>query len=97
MSAVKTKIRKTLQGTVVSAHKIKGGKTIVVKVSFRKQDPRFKKTVGLSKKVMAHDEKEEACEGDVVVIEESRPYSKRKRYVLRQIVTRRAEEIPLVV
>jgi hypothetical protein len=44
------KIRKTLQGTVVSAHKIKNGKTIVVKVSFRKQDPRFKKTVGSAKK-----------------------------------------------
>jgi small subunit ribosomal protein S17 len=96
MSEVK-KIRKTVQGTVVSAQKIKDGKTIVVKVSFRKQDPRFKKTIGMSKKVMAHDEKEEAREGDVVVIEESRPYSKRKRYVLQKIVTRRAEEAPVAV
>lgn len=88
------KIRKTVQGTVVSAQKIKDGKTIVVKVSYRTQDPRFKKTIGMSKKVMAHDEKEEARQGDVVVIEESRPYSKRKRYVLQKIVARRTEEVP---
>ncbi|GAB4435680.1 MAG: hypothetical protein OHK0011_18900 [Turneriella sp.] len=91
------KIRKTVQGTVVAAQKIKGGKTIVVKVSFRKQDPRFKKTIGMSKKVMAHDEREEARQGDIVVIEESRPYSKRKRYVLQKIVARRAEEAPVAV
>ena len=96
MSEVK-KIRKTVQGTVVSAQKIKDGKTIVVKVSFRKQDPRFKKTIGMSKKVMAHDEKEEARQGDVVVIEESRPYSKRKRYVLQKIVTHQAEEAPIAI
>lgn len=96
MSEVK-KIRKAVRGTVVSANKIKNGKTIVVQVSFRKQDPRFKKTVGFSKKVMAHDEKEEAREGDIVVIEESRPYSKRKRYVLQKIVARRAEEVPAAI
>lgn len=92
MTEVK-KAKKTVQGTVVSA---KTDKTIVVEVSFRKQDSRFKKTIRQSKKVMAHDEKKEAREGDTVVIEESRPYSKRKRYALQKIVVRRAEDVPAV-
>lgn len=93
MSEVK-KAKKTVQGLVVSA---KTEKTIVVQVAFRKQDAHFKKTIRQSKKVMAHDEKKEAREGDTVVIEESRPYSKMKRYTLQKIVARRAEELPKVV
>jgi small subunit ribosomal protein S17 len=92
MSEVK-KAKKTVQGLVVSA---KTEKTIVVQVAFRKQDAHFKKTIRQSKKVMAHDEKKEAREGDTVIIEESRPHSKRKRYELQKIVTRKAEELPKV-
>jgi small subunit ribosomal protein S17 len=92
MSEVK-KAKKTVQGLVVSA---KTEKTIVVEVAFRKQDAHFKKTIRQSKKVMAHDEKKEAREGDTVVIEESRPHSKRKRYALQKIVMRKAEELPKV-
>ena len=92
MSEVK-KAKKTVQGLVVSA---KTEKTIVVQVAFRKQDAHFKKTIRQSKKVMAHDEKKEAREGDTVIIEESRPHSKRKRYELQKIVTRKAEELQKV-
>ncbi len=92
MSEVK-KAKKTVQGLVVSA---KTDKTIVVEVAFRKQDAHFKKTIRQSKKVMAHDEKKEAREGDTVIIEESRPFSKRKRYALQKIVMRKAEELPQV-
>jgi small subunit ribosomal protein S17 len=92
MSEVK-KAKKTVQGLVVSA---KTEKTIVVQVAFRKQDAHFKKTIRQSKKVMAHDEKKEAREGDTVVIEESRPFSKQKRYALQKIVSRKAEELPKV-
>jgi len=42
--------------------------------------PVFKKTVRLSKKYHAHDEKNEAKTGDVVRIEETRPLSKLKRW-----------------
>ena len=92
MSEVK-KAKKTVQGQVVSA---KTEKTIVVEVAFRKQDAHFKKTIRQSKKVMAHDENKEAREGDTVIIEESRPHSKRKRYALQKIVARKAEELPKV-
>ncbi len=92
MSEVK-KAKKTVQGLVVSA---KTEKTIVVEVAFRKQDAHFKKTIRQSKKVMAHDEKKEAREGDTVIIEESRPFSKRKRYALQKVVMRKAEELPKV-
>lgn len=93
MSEAVKKAKKTVQGVVVSA---KTPKTIVVSIAFRKQDAHFKKTIRQTKKVMAHDEKTEAKEGDTVVIEESRPHSKRKRYALQKIVTRKAEEIPAV-
>lgn len=87
------KAKKTEQGLVVSA---KTPKTIVVKIAFRKQDAHFKKTIHQTKKVMAHDEKTEAREGDTVIIEESRPHSKNKRYALQKIVTRKADEVPAV-
>jgi small subunit ribosomal protein S17 len=85
--------KKSVQGVVVSA---KTPKTIVVSIAFRKQDAHFKKTIRQTKKIMAHDEKTEAREGDTVVIEESRPYSKRKRFKLAKIVARKAEDVPVV-
>lgn len=87
------KVRKTVQGVVVSA---KTEKTIVVEIAFRKQDARFKKTIRRSKRIMAHDANKEAHEGDTVVIVESRPFSKRKRYALHKIVTRRTVDVPVV-
>ncbi|MBS0616706.1 MAG: 30S ribosomal protein S17 [Spirochaetes bacterium] len=85
--------KKTAQGVVVSA---KTPKTIVVEIAFRKQDAHFKKTIRQTKKIMAHDENTQAKEGDTVVIEESRPHSKRKRFALQKIVTRKAEDVPVV-
>ncbi len=93
MSEAVKKAKKTVQGIVVSA---KTPKTIVVSIAFRKQDAHFKKTIRQTKKIMAHDEKTEAKEGDTVVIEESRPHSKRKRYALQKIVARKAEDLPVV-
>ena len=69
--------KRVLQGVVVSD---KNDKTIVVKVERRLLHPVFKKTVRLSKKYHAHDEKNEAKIGDVVRIEETRPLSKLKRW-----------------
>lgn len=74
-----TQRKRTVKGTVVSA---KTPMTIVVKVDYQKQHPVFKKTMRLSKKVMAHDEASQAQDGDIVTIEECRPISKRKRYRL---------------
>ena len=71
--------KRILQGVVVSD---KNDKTIVVKVERRLRHPVFKKTVRVSKKYHAHDEKNEAKTGEVVRIQETRPMSKQKRWTL---------------
>ncbi|MCB5252981.1 MAG: 30S ribosomal protein S17 [Candidatus Cloacimonadaceae bacterium] len=74
------------QGVVVSD---KNEKTIVVLVQRQYIHPLYKKTVRRHKKFMAHDENNEAHEGDTVEICESRPMSARKRWSLHKIVERR--------
>lgn len=74
---------KSLVGVVSSD---KGDKTIVVTVSVRKTHPLYKKQYTSSKKFMAHDPKNEAHVGDKVIIEETRPLSARKRFILKKIV-----------
>ena len=75
--------KRILEGVVVSD---KNDKTIVVKVERRLRHPVLKKTVRLSKKYHAHDEKNTAKTGDVVRIEETRPISKQKRWTLLETV-----------
>ena len=57
-------------------------KTIVVVVDRLKEHPKYHKRFKVSKKYKAHDEKQECHEGDVVVIEECRPLSREKRWVV---------------
>jgi small subunit ribosomal protein S17 len=71
--------KRVLEGVVVSD---KNDKTIVVKVERRLTHPVLKKTVRLTKKYHAHDEKNTAKVGDVVWIEETKPISKQKRWLL---------------
>ena len=71
-----------LSGVVTSA---KPDKTIVVSVQTRKTHPIYKKQYSVSKKFMAHDEKNEAREGDKVQITESRPWRACKRWTLTKI------------
>ena len=71
--------KRVLQGVVISD---KQDKTIVVKVERRFTHPVMKKTVRRSKNYHAHDEANAAKVGDVVFIQESRPYSKRKSWEL---------------
>ncbi|MGE4253178.1 MAG: 30S ribosomal protein S17 [Parvibaculaceae bacterium] len=71
--------KRVLEGVVVSD---KNDKTIVVKVERRLTHPVLKKTVRLTKKYHAHDEKNTAKVGDVVQIEETKPLSKQKRWLL---------------
>lgn len=74
---------KTIIGTVSSD---KGDKTIVVTVQTRKTHPLYRKQFTMSKKFMAHDEKNEAQVGDKVAIVETRPLSARKRFILDRII-----------
>jgi small subunit ribosomal protein S17 len=74
---------KTIIGTVSSS---KVDKTIVVTVRTRKTHPLYRKQYTVSKKFMAHDEKNEAQVGDKVSIVETRPISSRKHHKLEKIV-----------
>lgn len=75
--------RRILKGTVVST---KMNKTIVVRVTRQKRDPLYLKVMRTSKKYLAHDDKGEAQEGDLVSIIESRPISKLKSWRLKKIL-----------
>ena len=74
---------KTITGVVSSD---KGDKTIVVTVQTRKTHPLYRKQYTVSKKFMAHDEKNEAQVGDKVAIIETRPISARKHFKLERII-----------
>ena len=71
--------KRVLQGVVVSD---KGHKTIVVKVERRFTHPVLKKTVRRTKNYHAHDEDNVAKVGQMVQIQESRPFSKTKTWKL---------------
>ena len=69
--------KKVLDGVVVSD---KGNKSITVVVERKYQHPVLQKVVKTKKKYHAHDEKNTFKVGDPVFIEESKPYSKLKRF-----------------
>jgi small subunit ribosomal protein S17 len=70
-------------GTVVSN---KMQKTIVVMVEKRYKHPFYAKTIVKRKRYMAHDEEQVSSLGDRVLIEETRPLSKTKRWMLKNII-----------
>jgi len=72
-------------GNVVST---KMQKTIVVEVEMRKEHPKYKRVIKLTKKFYAHDEENSAHVGDVVRIRETRPLSKLKRWRLLEVIRR---------
>ncbi len=78
--AVAAKVR---QGIVVSD---KGQKTIVVRIDTARRHPTYEKVVRRSRTLHAHDERNEAGEGDVVRVVETRPLSKTKRWRLIEVL-----------
>ena len=80
--------RKERMGKVISN---KMTKTIVVEVERRYPHAKYKKVVTDHTKFYAHDEKGEAKVGDLVLIHETRPLSKLKRWRLAQVVERSQE------
>lgn len=77
--------RLVLQGKVVSD---KMNKTIVVEVEYLKKHRLYKKAIRQHARFKAHDEDNTCKTGDLVRIEESRPYSKDKHWRLLEIVQR---------
>lgn len=77
------KVVRTLSGRVVSD---KMDKTVTVLVERKVKHPLIGKVIRRSNKVHAHDETNECKEGDLVVIEESRPLSKTKTWKVSKVV-----------
>lgn len=71
-------------GVVVST---KMQKTIVVLVENKFRHPRYSKTVVKTKRYLAHDENNQAKLGDKVVLLQSRPFSRHKHWILKQIIS----------
>jgi small subunit ribosomal protein S17 len=74
---------RALTGTVVSD---KMNKTVTVLVERKVKHPLYGKIIRLSKKYHAHDENNEFHPGDIVVIEECRPLSRTKTWIVARLV-----------
>ncbi|HEY1689318.1 MAG TPA: 30S ribosomal protein S17 [Solirubrobacteraceae bacterium] len=83
--AVKRGAPKERQGVVVSS---KADKTITVRIDVARQHRRYEKILRSSTTLHAHDESNDANEGDVVRVIESRPLSRTKRWRLLDVVER---------
>ena len=83
---------KTLFGKVTSA---KADKTITVTVTSRETHPVYGKQYTVNRKYVAHDENNDANEGDTVHIIETRPISKRKAFTLHRIEKRSVGSVEL--
>jgi small subunit ribosomal protein S17 len=79
------KARKGQNGLVLSN---KMEKTVVVGVTQRVEHPLYKKYVRRTKKFLAHSEFDDCQIGDLVRIEETRPLSRRKRWVVKEVLRR---------
>ena len=88
MSEARISSRKTRVGKVVSD---KMDKTVVVAIEDRVAHPLYKKIVGRTYKLKAHDEQNSCGVGDKVKVMETRPLSKDKRWRLQTVVERGAQ------
>jgi small subunit ribosomal protein S17 len=77
--------RKTREGTVVST---KMDKTVVVAVVDRVRHRRYGKTLQRTRRLYAHDELNDAREGDRVRLQETRPLSRQKRWRVVEVLER---------
>ncbi len=66
-------------------------KTVVVSVDYVKRHPIYHKRIRRTSKFMAHDEQNSCKTGDIVRIEEIRPLSKNKRWIVREVIERAVE------
>ena len=80
--------KRKLIGEIVSD---KMDQTVVVQVQRLKQHPKYRRYIKVHKKYKAHDEKNEYKSGDKVIIEETRPISKDKRWRVIGLVGTKTE------
>jgi small subunit ribosomal protein S17 len=81
--------RRKMMGRVVSA---KMQKTVVVEVVTHRRDPLYGKYVRSRARYKAHDEKGQLKAGDEVEIQEHRPISREKRWIVTRVVKKFVEE-----
>jgi small subunit ribosomal protein S17 len=79
--------RKSREGVVISDAM---QKTRVVRIERVFRHPRYQRVIRMSKKLKAHDEANESHVGDRVLIEETRPLSREKRWRIRSILAKAA-------
>jgi small subunit ribosomal protein S17 len=76
-------VKKERIGVVVSD---KPEKTIVVAIQTRYQHPKYQKILIKTKRYMAHDAENQCKAGDLVLLEESPPYSRCKKWTLKEVL-----------
>jgi small subunit ribosomal protein S17 len=76
-------VKKTREGVVVS---VKMTKSRVVRIERVYRHPRYERVITRSKRLKAHDERNASKVGDRVLIEETRPLSKEKRWRILQVL-----------
>ncbi len=92
MEVERTEARKKMVGVVV---KDKMDKTVVVESEKFSKHPKYHKYLRVKRRYKAHDEENKARVGDTVLIVETRPLSKEKRWVVKEIV-KKEEPMPVV-
>lgn len=85
VSENKPKRRLSKVGRVVSD---KMDKTVIVAVDYRREHRIYKKALRRTSRFTAHDEQNQYRIGDVVRIEEIRPLSKKKKWIVRELIER---------
>ena len=88
VTALRRLRRKTKVGVVVSA---KMAKTVIVEVGRLREHPLYKKVIRTRKRFATHDQNGDAKAGDLVRIQESRPFSATKRWRLLEVISRAGE------
>ena len=83
------KAKKTIKGTVVSNSM---EKTITVSIQRRLRHPLYNKYIYKTSKILAHDQEMVSKVGDIVLIEESKPISKNKSWILTKVIKVGQEE-----
>ncbi|BBO99876.1 30S ribosomal protein S17 [Sulfuriferula nivalis] len=87
MSAAENKVVRSMTGRVVSD---KMDKTVTVLVERKVKHPVLGKVIRRSKKYHAHDQNNDYHEGDLVIIEESKPISKTKTWMVAKLISKAA-------
>lgn len=82
-------VKKERIGVVVSD---KPQKTIVVAIQTRYQHPKYGKILIKTKRYMVHDEANHGKPGDIVLVQESAPFSRHKKWILKAIIKKYQEE-----